>query len=555
MEENVLSREEIATYLKDFAHFMLHCSALKGRITFEEAFTATLLEQGRAQDTHFFYYRNMIDVAQFFIAKKFFSLWYDETKDYLREEDLNGVIIPDSIFIDPKDAKRFSNLQKVNLIRNALNHNDNSSHEKYYLKRENDMVCLYIDLMDTRTEKEKQDPNSKPKPFRVKIHPEELSKIINSLMHVKMPKMSALIVNSYVDQTYEHAREIINSLVYRRFYRKNRLSANDYQELLEELKKVLKEYKENPNKKEAVKQLNDACRKYGFSYIDYPLTIPQKEKIMKNLDYWKSIGMDFPVAFSHEVAANSVFPEQSTISLLNLSGFLASYAIQPDKSTEDYSVENIKKMTDKHRSLSFEERKKVCQCLDHDSLFCNAIALYWGYIFDTMMDSDKVVIGTKEYEKDHIRNSFVHGRHFFDKMNRIHLLDWNYGFHNIMNKESSSYNVYRIPMVDIMISSDKKVEENPPEMNYPLEAYTSEGKMIMFYVRNGKMYYVHQDDEGIHLKERDGTYQEREVEDPNLYQSFLEQIEEAENRIEARYYHEVEKIKKSLEEQLNAKRM
>ena len=78
---------------------------------------------------------------------------------------------------------------------------------------------------------------------------------------------------------------------------------------------------------------------------------------------------------------------------------------------------------------------------DHRSRIKYPLALYLGFISDSLNNVEKVSIEGKTYDAYHIRDSFVHGRWFFGEANEIELYDcksgndndYNFNWHETIN--------------------------------------------------------------------------------------------------------------------------
>ena len=63
--------------------------------------------------------------------------------------------------------------------------------------------------------------------------------------------------------------------------------------------------------------------------------------------------------------------------------------------------------------------------LDTSYLQLEAKSIYYNYFFENLIqEGENVLIGEKEYEADRIRNSFTHGRWYYDSEDNVwNLLD------------------------------------------------------------------------------------------------------------------------------------
>lgn len=277
MEKHEFTKYEIATYLRDYNRTLTY-TIMNQDVPLYEVFKHHMQVDNRIQYSIKDYYYEMISIYEILLLSKFLTTLYDNYFDNLLESSINKISIPDSIFINSNDRSNFSNRQIIKLIRNALNHNDNPSHDLVrFIRTENEKTKIEILLK-----------NTKPIPFYVMLDINELMSICfeikntNSIIIISNRSTKPISLNS------SNVNETLNNIFLRKFFARKKLT--DVQ------KEIIISHINSNNK---TKNYEKLFLENGMEYKDIHYSIAQKIKIEEDLKYWKSIGENGNDVISH----------------------------------------------------------------------------------------------------------------------------------------------------------------------------------------------------------------------------------------------------------------
>ena len=277
MEKHEFTKYEIATYLRDYNRTLTY-TIMNQDVPLYEVFKHHMQVDNRIQYSIKDYYYEMISIYEILLLSKFLTTLYDNYFDNLLESSINKISIPDSIFINSNDRSNFSNRQIIKLIRNALNHNDNPSHDLVrFIRTENEKTKIEILLK-----------NTKPIPFYVMLDINELMSICfeikntNSIIIISNRSTKPISLNS------SNVNETLNNIFLRKFFARKKLT--DVQ------KEIIISHINSNNK---TKNYEKLFLENGMEYKDIYYSIAQKIKIEEDLKYWESIGEKGNDVISH----------------------------------------------------------------------------------------------------------------------------------------------------------------------------------------------------------------------------------------------------------------
>lgn len=461
------SKKEIATYLRDFYRMILIASQNQ-TVSFFRVFQHTLKEDGRLQYAIKDYYQHMIQVYEYMLILKNFTILYDNKFNYLQENQIDAINIPKNIFVNENDCKRFSKKQIIKFIRNAFNHNDNNDKE----------LIKFIRVNEDGQEKIKAEiflKNTKPIPFHVILDQNTLIPImfelnkastINMLVHRNETEIS---INS--STVYKE----LNKIYLRKFFSKKKLTANE----LEQLNNFIKNVGQTKHRETELGLI-------GLEYKDFRYTTSQKVKIAEDLAYWESIGEDGNDIIFH--LTNKVMPlaymKERTL-IMNLC--LTDYYIKLGSASFFDIVKEARKIFVSkecdNTSPLFSyvhiygiDDNILYDSFDFDNLISITDSIYHGYIYDSLITEEQIEISsTKTIPREKIRNSFVHMRWFKGVNECYKLFDWGNGIDDEFNSKSSTFWSSNIRMIDMMTSAEKYYQkalknqnENEPFLEEPI---------------------------------------------------------------------------------------
>ena len=481
-----ISKIEIVTYLKDFCKLKNYIIS-NPQLSFYECFKMMLFDEGRGQFAYEQYYIDMILVYSFFLVNRKFSFMSDVLFDYLLEENMANINIPEHIFVNKSDKNRFSKKKILKFIRNALNHNDNNNRELYNIYIDNSEIKIEIFLK-----------NVKPIPFHIEITISEYLKIMRGFRNANKLDLTCFKTTDTLDFKGDLFKEL-DKIFYRRFYFKHKVNST----VRNELKKKIYEDEE---------ELKRFLEEEDISFKDFKLSLAQKMKIMEELDFFKeyaemneSISIDSIVAtvvplgivkndlinFEIAIIKNYLFCDKCYTDICNDAKNL--YLNYKDKNNPLYDYNYGKE----------NNIELLLRVLNLNAFNNLSLSIYYGYLFDTLITDEFVSIGSKYYLRKKIRNAFVHGRWFNGIFNCFCLYDYDndsefdYNWSSVIDDEEFKMAAEKYYS---QLSNENK---NDIFFNYPLHLnLTFDDKLkSMTYTKDGVSYIFNLDVESYHNKD------------------------------------------------------
>ena len=438
MKKHEFTKYEIATYLRDYNRTLTY-AIMNQDVPLYEVFKHHMKVDNRIQYSIKDYYYEMISIYEILLLSKFLTTLYDNYFDNLLESSINKISIPDNIFINSNDRSKFSNRQIIKLIRNALNHNDNPSHDLVrFIRTEKEKIKIEILLK-----------NTKPIPFHVMLDINELMSICfeikntNSIIIISNRSTKPISLNS------SNVNETLNNIFLRKFFARKKLT--DVQ------KEIIISHINSNNK---TKNYEKLFLENGMEYKDIYYSIAQKIKIEEDLKYWESIGEKGNDVISHLL--DKVMPFSWTKDrVLTMNLILSNYYMRNGKNTifdlikDARQIYQRKNLNDESplnlytKSFGIDENI-LYDSIDFENLLSITNAIYYGYLFDTLVtDSEVTITDSKRVKREKIRNSFVHMRWYKGVNECFKLFDWGNGIDNEYNPNNSGFWKYNIRYEDI----------------------------------------------------------------------------------------------------------
>lgn len=411
-----VTKTDIACYLKTYAD--MFSLSFKENISLNEAFV-NLLGNGKT-DITFDDFQDMFIYRQFVNVIKIIATCNDNV--FFAMLDKNIIDFDDSIFCTEETKNSYTKKSTILLIRNALCHNDKDN-PIYWFGKDDDGVKLHIKLNQTKATA--GDKKGEVVPFEVKLSLEQIGHIqaqyaTANYMHVGgieigvSPRDAVGLsdeqkLQMLVDNTYYHSE------IYRQLsdMEKRRITGvND----IDTIKSIIgNRFVENKKKK---------------------LGIMQKRTLIDNVRSWmkKSNGF-FDVVDVFEYEALKTLP----ISREKYKGYLSSILFinccDTSRSVSDNLFNSFLNFRDNPDCLERNYYSRFCyqepeeenmfrlSLLDDSFLEILNKSVFYGYMLDSVIQDEFIEIGGKQYPREKLRNSFVHGRWFVDSDNDWHLYD------------------------------------------------------------------------------------------------------------------------------------
>lgn len=433
----VMSKETMITCLKDYAKIqklLVH----NPNVPIEEIFKYYMQSIGSPEKATEEYYHLTRDVYVIYNVLKNYSIIEDfllNQNNYLNNNDLYEMSNNYCIIDLPINT---SNKKIAQHIRNTFNHNDAITFDRFRISE--DAKQIEIELKDTRTKTEKNQ-NLPEKHLQLIFTIDDLVKINNIIdskrenqlyLHFDIPDD----FNIFADNIDEE----IDRIQFVHPYHNGKLSReviNKFNELGN-----FKELKTEQDFKERKEELNNYSNILGET-ITYPLNSYQKEELKLLLNDYKDKYGQFANMFVHFILnyyLEKITPipayknKDINDQLLLCGGFyhnpqtnyneINSYisnTITNRLSNHNNIDSDIKNYIDK-KSLTYKMRF-YNNLLDKNFNPSLPVILYIDSVITHLCTSDEITIDGKTYNREKIRNSFVHLRWYITHDNKIVMFD------------------------------------------------------------------------------------------------------------------------------------
>ena len=419
-----ISKEEIALYLLSYNNTLIN-SSLEKDIKFTEAFYKTYMDSLIPFELTEQTYKDMIIIHCYYCNIKILSFFKDYFYKGLDEKNIYYHLLKDSDIINEKCLENFTKKDIILYIRNALSHNDKENPLYWFEREEDNQIKIHILLKQTKSSLGKN--KGKIIPFEIKLDLKTLMEItkeiafnsknyyffgINfgkkSLEAAKKSnnKKPENLVRSYIDGAY----------YYRNFYKQlseeelNKIDSlppnNEYMEKVKEiLKPKLSVYK--------TKKLSQIQKNTLYKNILDCTTNKNNMNILTNLDLEELLDYETGKVIPLGIAKiESLF-----ISMLRALSFAGGYSYNDSmkqlldglsygkKESLFYNAAYLLK-TDLR---NYNERAKV-GIIDDNNEIDISLSLFIGYVLDSIITTDEIIIDNKTINRLKLRNSFIHGR-------------------------------------------------------------------------------------------------------------------------------------------------
>ncbi len=445
-----LTKNEIAQYLKDYA-ILSEQIRLHPDSNIYDLFRYMNFNQAEKDEK---YFRVMIRVYEMIILMRLFSVIEDFAIEYLNNDELNL----HDIFVNQDDIKYFSNKQIIKFIRNAFNHSENGK-ELYRISVNGRFI--EIDLK-----------NSKPRPFHVKLGFQELQLILQEMFSNKHNIFFTTFDEEDFSTDRPYLKTNLKKLELLRFYFPKKISnevvekiygvdfsAYNTSERIDLIEKILKEHniiyelKRFPIHDKQVLKLNETLK--SFKKLGYRMVDDHKAKTYNHIreNFIKTIIDDtiplglvkegqlyFELHFAAWFMSDLNLSYNNMADILNDIAFAKPY-VNSDILHEDY--QQFAKNRYEYLSDFYDvDRDKIsygCSiqltnyAQDYKTRLLYPLINYVGYVLGNIIDDNEIVINNVTYDRNHIRNSIVHGRWIIGANETLVLFDCPNGFNNDYN--------------------------------------------------------------------------------------------------------------------------
>ena len=495
MNKHEFTKYEVATYLRDYNRTMTY-AIMNQDIPFYEVFKHHMHVDGRIQYAIKDYYYEMISIYEILLLSKFYTVMYDNYFDNLLESSIDKISIPDSVFINNNDRSKFSNKQIIKFIRNALNHNDNPTHD----------LAKFIRINEDEKEKIKVEillRNTKPIPFHVMLDINELISICFEIKNANSIIIASNRSTRPISLNSSNVNETLNNMFLRKFFARKKLTDGQKEAIISHI-----------NSGNKTNNYEKFFLENGMEYKDIQYSIAQKIKIEEDLKYWESLGESGNNVISHLL--DKVMPfSWSKDRVLTMNLILSNYYMRDGKSTIFDLVKDARQiyqsnnLNEDHplnlygKSFGIDDNI-LYDSIDFENLLSITNAIYYGYIFDTLVTDNEVKItDSKTIEREKIRDSFVHMRWYKGVNECFKLFDWDNGIDNEYNPNSPDFWKYNIRYKDMANCAEsyfQRILKTQINVNGYMDSpihfkknFLEDGTSVITgisFIKNGVFYYL-----------------------------------------------------------------
>ena len=433
-----MSKEEMIKYIKDYAYIM-NFAAQVPNMPINTVFNLYMTTNCRPKDNTREYYDNMRIVYSLYCMMKSYSF----TEDYLLNRD--KYISNDSLVgllegLTSKDIpNNISNIKVVQLIRNAFNHNDSPTFDRFKISK--DTKHIGIEFQDLRTAKEKA--NGAPeKPFKINFTTHYLFDIYKSMnKNAETIKFITYDIPVTFNINSKKLKKELDKIKFIHYNIPEKLTPEQTNKI-KELSDV--RHLSNIEKIVRSRQLNKYIKSIGTKK-EYKLTEEQKDKIVELMNRYKENSPVFlkqPTSTTMYYFLNEVIPipalkERNLYNQMLISG---AYLDDNRLSQEEIRRRIVRALNKEEIPDYYDEEDKAIHqgliqsgqsnCLkllkdmtSPEFIQTFPLIMYIDSVVTHLCQDETITINDQTYEKEKIRNSFAHGRWFISKDQELVMYD------------------------------------------------------------------------------------------------------------------------------------
>lgn len=429
--------------MEDYAN-ILYLSAHNPNVGLGKIFDKYMMDNNRYEDCNIDYYDRMRRVYVWYSWFRAFSFVEDyllNRDDFISNNDLNDIEGEAIIYTN---RNGITNKRIVQLIRNAFNHNDDSDFERMKLSV-NGKYCE-VEFRDIRTDNEKANGVA-VRPFRMKFNVDYLMRLTR---RINKEKLNALFVSFNIPDDFDIlSNDLVKELDKVKFvhYYFPRKLPHDVVLQLNDLSKVSGDDIDEIKRKSAL--LHEFAKEQNHSVVEYQLTSEQKNKLISMIKQYKVNSLFgeqelkdntnfymyyllrriIPVPLlKHELFEQQVLiagnyfldTEIGYCGIIDRARNIVNGVIPENYDQIDTEIHNalLKKFETNASKARF-----LMDIIDGDFYTVFPIISYIDSVVTLYCKDDVIKIDGVSYEKEKLRNSFVHGRWYISSDTDIVMFD------------------------------------------------------------------------------------------------------------------------------------
>lgn len=428
-----MSKFDIIQYLKDYANLQ-YLIMKNPSESFGLLFSNYMLNEKRPQNNNIEYYDIMRRVYMIYIIMRKFSFLEDyllNKDNYLNDTELEA-IIPNNLY--KTSIKGLSKKKIIQLIRDGFNHNDSEIIDRFKIS----VNGKYIEIEFLNIPRS----TGTSEPIKMKFSIEQLMKIYNDMAAKRQNNLAiSFSIPPDFDINAKNLYEQLNNIRFIHYYFNKKLS-----------KKTIEQFKTTVDTKglsqDEILKKSEEFHNLSSSLnepVKYCLSDDQIKKLISFIEYYRenmpglldndinSIMYYFllkviPIpGFKDECFDNQLiycerFMQETTNSLdssiKELVQVISNTKLKQNRS--EYIQETYNFLNERKEIKNYNFFKDL---LDGEFIFGIPIITYIDAVFTHCCKEKIVKIGNVQYEKELIRNSFVHGRWYISTNKSIVLYD------------------------------------------------------------------------------------------------------------------------------------
>ena len=405
MFDHEFTKYEIATYLRECEKMMFYASN-NDNIEFFRLFALALHRDNKSQYAIMSHYNEMLDIYEIVLLMRILTGVYDNYIEFFKDETIESLDIPtDFILTDRKFTKKHI----ITCLRNAFNHVNDPKKNSYRIIRVNEDGKSKIKLEVL------YNPGGQI-PVHAIIGIDRLKKICLEIF-----KNNKAELVPYIDINNMEESILDNPL--RKYYIGKDMSELNKNNLLESL---------NSDTKRDSELL---FLENGMSYEDYYYTDEQDAKIKKDLKWWGDLKISGFKVINHLLRKVMPFPcLKDKAVLLNLI-VVDKYARRVNGTYLELKkaayriaeLDTISKNSPLYPYSQIFERdmNMFYETLDIENVLSITSSIYYGYLFDNLVEDEFVKLGTEqEIKKENLVKAFYNLSWYIGRDDNYKILDW-----------------------------------------------------------------------------------------------------------------------------------
>lgn len=449
-----MSKLDMANYMRDYAMFLLYCARNPDKELSFNYIDFLNSEQKKVDDDEEYYHR-MIRVYHSYVQFRHLSIVEDSLlnrDDFISNNNLEDLKQYCNIYSNDRD---FTNKKLIQLVRNAFNHNDDDSFDRFIWSQNG--KNFEINYNDIRTQRE-IDNGVLPKPVKIKFNIDFIFKLVKEMDEAGQNIfLYGINVPNDFDMYSNNLYDNLNQISFFRTYTPKKIPLD----LLRDIKKNL--FKDSYNKRMDILETQYDSRLLLHHSEDlsldtriYFLNDDQKRTIYQEIKKWTKRTDLINVKANIKCILNNCIEKAIPIPYLKkdylVEQIIASYLFQYknifsinsltksicDVTMEEFNNNSINDELVFKQMKPMSHTKKIIFNQDFwnpDFILVFPCIMFVDCVITHLCNEENIIINGRAYNREKIRNSLVHMRWYLNASDKLVLYDADPRNVNDMNLE------------------------------------------------------------------------------------------------------------------------